>query len=563
MQSELFSHIVVILLIVTAFLVFFARAGLPSVLGYLAAGIVVGPDAFNLLASERETEGLSEIGIILMMFSIGLDFSWPRLRRSFGMIAGVGFGCVVTVTAAVMGILIYAGVTPAAAFLVGGAVAMSSSAVINKQLMEQKEFDDSHGRMAFGITLFQDFAALVFLAAIPALTAAAGTGGALRGVAVALVTAFAVLAGLWVVGQKVERPLMRQVGLLRSSEIFVLVTLLVILGAAWVSEFFHLPMTIGAFLAGMIIGETEFRHKVEDDIRPFRDLMVGLFFVVMGVSLRLPDVSVHMALLAVVLFGSMALKFVLTAACAYLYKPNLGNSVRVGLVLSSCDELSLMIVVLAMKSGLIGPVFGNVLLAAFVLSLILSTFLTLYNRPIAFFLLRLFGAEARAVEERREDLSGLSDHIILCGFGETGQAFRRMLKETGIPLVAIDSDPRNVERSNTLGCPALYGNAANMALLEAAGIARAKAVITTFDNPADTIKLLHRVRAVYRDLPVICRVHRMNLVEDLLLFGATAVFPDSLGASESMRQEIIKSLKLPIGADKEGYRLVQEKGGLS
>ena len=561
MQFEALTHIVLILLLVTSILVVFAKLGLPSVLGYLTAGVLAGPDVLNVLSSEEEMGALSEVGIILMMFMIGLDFSWSRLRRNIKMVIGIGSLITAAITAATMLAFVkVGGQSMAASFLIGGAAAMSSTAVVSKQLMDQKEFYDSHGKIAFGVTLFQDFAGIIFLALMPALSRSEGTSVFLHDLVITLGTVFAVLIGIYVSGRKVERSLMRFVGSLKSNEIFVLTTLLTIMGAAWISSFFHLPTMIGVFLAGMIIGETEFRHKVEDDMRPFHDIMIGIFFIVMGLSLKLPVIAQHFGLILGILAGITVIKLILTTLIVSVYSKSFGNGLRVGLVLSNCDEFSLILVILAIKEKIIDAAFGNILLITFVLSLMISTLLILYNKSMTFFVMSLLGLKKEPEEpaEDMDELVDLSGHIILCGYGETGKNIRNILKMTGIPIAVIDTDPQNVENAAAMGCRALYGDATNLKALKSASIDNARALFITFDNHAQALKLLHKIRSEFPLLPVIVRVHQASHIEDFLLFGATAVFSDGLGISLAMRQEIMRALKIPEGLLQDEEDIIKE-----
>jgi len=561
MQFDVLNHIVLVLLLVTGILVLFAKLGLPSVLGYLTAGVLAGPDALGILSSEKEMGGLSEVGIILMMFMIGLDFSWSRLRRNLKMVIGIGSLCTVVVTAATMLALVKIWVLSlSASFLIGGAVAMSSTAIVSKQLMDQKEFYDSHGKIAFGITLFQDFAAIIFLSLIPVLSHTGTPQDMIRSLATTFGAMSIVLIGIYAFGRKLERSLMRFIGGLKSNEIFVLTTLLTIMGAAWISGFFHLPTMIGVFLAGMIIGETEFRHKVEDDMRPFHDIMIGIFFIVMGLTLKLPVVVSHFLLILGLLAGIVLIKLALTTLIVSIYSKSFGNGLRVGLVLSNCDEFSLILVILGMKEKIIDPGLGNILLITFVLSLMISTLLILYNKKMTFFFLSVMGINKghAAPAEETDELKDLSNHIILCGFGETGKNIRNILKMTGITLAAIDTDPQNVENAAAMGCHAMYGDATSLKTLKSANIDKARALIITFDNYAQTIRILHKIRSEYPILPIIVRVHQVSQIEDLLLFGATAVFSDGLGISLSMRQEIMKALNIPAGLLQDEDEIIRE-----
>lgn len=561
MQSDVLNHIVLALLLVTGILVLFSKLGLPSVLGYLAAGMLAGPNALHILSSQKELNVLSDIGIILMMFMIGLDFSWTRLRRNLKMVIGVGSLCTASITAVTMlAFMKFGGQSLGASFLIGGAAAMSSTAVVSKQLMDQKEFYNSHGKIAFGVTLFQDFAAIIFLALLPALAQSKGPPAFLYDLAVTFGTMCIVLAAIYFGGRKLERSLMRFIGSLKSNEIFVLTTLLTIMVAAWISDFFHLPTMLGVFLAGMVIGETEFRHKVDDDMRPFHDIMIGIFFIVMGLSLKLPLVVMHYGLILGILAGIIFIKLFLITLIVSLYSKNFGNGLRVGLVLSNCDEFSLILVILGISAKIIDPALGNILLIAFILSLMISTLLILYNKNMTFFFLSLLGLK-RKVEEPEEETDGLADlsnHIILCGFGETGKNIRNIMKMTSIPMIAIDNDPQHVENAEVMGCYGLYGDASNMKMLKSASIGKARALFITFDNPAQALKLLHKIRSEYPLLPVIVRVHEASHIEDMLLFGATAVFSDGLGISLAMRQEIMRALKIPEGLLQDEDEIIKQ-----
>ena len=562
MQFDLLNQIVLVLMLVTGLLVLFSKLGLPSVLAYLVTGIVAGPGVLDLLSNENEMSTLSDIGIILMMFMIGLDFSWSRLRRNIKMVIGIGSLCTGAITAVTMlAFMKWGGQSAGAAFLIGGAAAMSSTAVVSKQLMDQKEFYDSHGKIAFGVTLFQDFAALLFLALLPVLSRQGTTEALLRDLSVTIGGIFAVLMAIYFAGRKVERSLMRFIGSLKSNEIFVLTTLLTIMGAAWISGLFSLPTTIGVFLAGMIIGETEFRHKVEDDIRPFHDIMIGIFFIVMGLSLKLPVVLQHYGLILGLLAGITVIKLVLTTFIVSMYSKDFGNGLRVGLVLSNCDEFSLILVILAMKEKIIDQAFGNILLITFVLSLMISTLLILYNKSMTFFFLSLLGLKQKQTvegEEEGSELADVSNHIILCGFGETGKNIRNILKMTGIPIVAVDTDPHNVENAASLGCLTLYGDATNLKTLKSANLDKARSLIITFDNHTQALKLMHKIRSEFPLLPVIVRVHQTSHIEDFMLFGATAVFSDGLGMSLSMRQELMRALKIPEGLLQDEDEVIKE-----
>ncbi len=549
MSFDLLNHLMIVLMAVTCILAVCAKLRLPTVLGYLFSGLLVGPEGLDILSAPREMEFLSEMGMMLMMFMAGLEFSWPLLRKHWRTLVGMGATSVVSITTAVTAVLMFFGFGMGESFLIGGAAAMSSTALVTKQLVDQEEFHASHGRDVFSLALFQDLATLVFLAAIPAL-ALQETQSFLKSLAVSLGTMVAVFIGLYFAGRQIERPLMRLVGGLKSNEIFVLTTLLIILGGAWISHYFSLPATIGAFMAGMLIGETEFKYKTEEDIRPFRDILVGVFFIGIGVTLKFSVMVLHFPFVLAALGTLIVIKFALTVLAAALWGATAGSSVRIGLILAHGGEFSLLLLVLGMKEGLIEGETGQILLAATVLSLMLSTVLILYNQALAIFFLSFFGGAKKIQGEKNgasdeDSYKNLSGHIILCGFGETGRNLHKALIASDIPMIVVETDSQKVVDAVNKGCQAIYGDAANLNLLKSVGIAQAKALVITFDNYAETLKILHRVRSENLALPIIVRIHHLSHVEDLLMFGATAVLPEGVKTGLSMGREILKTLKMP------------------
>ncbi len=524
------------------------RIGLPALLGYLIVGIVLGPYALALLPGGPQTHAIAEIGVVFLLFTLGLEISFPRMvamrREVFGL------GCAQTIMVGTAGAIIAHGFDiawPSAAVL-GGALAMCSTAIVLKQLGDQDELNRTHGRVSFAVLLFQDLAFVPLLAVASVLAAGqSGFSGAMvwRLVALGVLALLAVLA----IGRWVLRPLLYGIAHSRLRELFTLASLLVVLTSAWITQQLGLSMALGAFLAGMMFAETEYRHQIEAVIRPFRELLLGLFFISVGMLLDLRVLFEHLpgvlGLLGLILLAKTAL----TSITVRAFVPSTFKSLRTGLVLAGGGEFGVaLLTILAQGRDLVPLGVTQQLLAAVVLGMIVSPLIIRYNRRIARIVLRERGPTLATAP--REDVLATElarrEHVILCGFGRVGRYLATVLESQGFEYLAVDLDPANVRRARQAGAPVVWGDSADDELLRNLGLDRASVVIITFVDAAVALAAVRAVRRQRSDVPVLVRTQDDSQLAELSAAGATEVVPESFEASLTLVSQALTLLQLPL-----------------
>jgi len=522
---------------------------LPPLLAYLAVGIVIGPHALGLVPDLEDTRYLAEFGVVFLMFSIGLEFSLARLRTMRRLVLGLG-GAQVTLTVVstlAAGWLVgrYFGIGLAGAFALGGALAMSSTAIVMKMLAERGQVDTEHGKRIVGVLLFQDLAVVPLLVIIPALGSEASDLG--WTLAVALAKAAALLTVLLVGGQRVMRWWFHTVAKRKSHELFTLNLLLVTLGLAWLTEVAGLSLALGAFVAGMLISETEFRHRVEEDIKPFRDVLLGLFFVTIGMLLNVRVVADNFGWVALALVGPVAFKFGLIVALARLFDATPGTAIKTGLALATAGEFGFVLLGQAGTHGLLSPLVLQVVLASMLLSMLSAPLLVQHSDSIA---MRLASSEwlHKSLEIARiaQSAIAIEKHVVICGFGRSGQHLAKMLEQEGITYVALDLDPDLVRQAAAAGDSVVYGDAARRETLVAAGISRASAVAITYADTPSALKILDHVRELKQEVPVIVRTQDDHDLGKLTAAGATEVVPEVLEGSLMLGSHALVLLGVPL-----------------
>jgi CPA2 family monovalent cation:H+ antiporter-2 len=555
-------HTLVLILILLAasvvVVVVCRQVRLPAILGYLLVGVVVGPNALALVPNDDATRSLAEFGIVFLMFSIGLEFSLPHLRAMRRAVFGLGMAQVVITTVAAMGALSLLGYGWQAGLVLGGALAMSSTAIVSKMLAERMELALPHGRDVMGILLFQDLAVVAFLIIIPSL----GKSGADLGWALG-VAAFKAVVALTIIlylGQKPMRAWFHLVARQRSSELFVLNVLLVTLGLGAITELLGLSLALGAFLAGMLIAETEYRYQVEEDIKPFRDVLLGLFFITVGMALDLKVVSGSLALVALLLVGPVLVKLVLIAMLARLFGAPLATALRTGFYLAQASELALVMLALASQSSLVPESLLQPVLAAMIISMFMAPLIIQFGEPVV---RRLTANDwlARAAQLTQIAAKTMSrqDHIIVCGYGRSGQNLVRLLEAEEISYVALDSDPERVREAAADGSSVGYGDASRREALAGAGLAKARAVVITFANTPVALKILHLVQQQRPELPVIVRTLDDGEIDELMQAGATEVVPEVLEGSLMLASHSLLVVGIPLHRVLKRIRTVREE----
>jgi len=547
MENSPLGEILLVLALSVPAIAILHRLHLPPILGYLFVGVVAGPYGLGWLPDSHLLHLLGEIGVVFLLFTIGLEFSIPQFLSMRGTVLGLG-GAQVTLSTIAGGLLAWLlGVGWRGALVVGGALALSSTAIVVKQLTEQLEMHARHGRLALGILLFQDLAVVPFLVIIPILGQGAGDG-LFVSLSWALLKGAAAFVVLLAVGRWVLRPLMHVVARAHSAELFTLAALLLSLSAAWITYSLGLSMILGAFLAGMLLGETEYRHQVEADIRPFRDVLLGLFFIAVGLRLDLGILGEiwHMALLLSLglVVGKGLLVTALTLAGGY----SAGVASRTGMVLAQGGEFGFALLALAIDERLLNAQHSQAILSSVVLSMALAPLLIRANGVVSRTLfkesyVRLMEREAQSVSSVAYRMQG---HVILCGFGRIGQNVADFLRHLGVEYVALDVDALLIKRAWEAGEHVFYGDATHMEVLRAAGLERARAVVVTFDAPSAAKRVVEMIRQEDPDLPVLVRTRDDLHMEELEAAGATHVIPETMEASMMLATQLLEKLEVPV-----------------
>ncbi len=531
---------------------------LPPILGYLVVGIAVGPHALAWVPDSADTRLLAEFGIVFLMFSIGLEFSLPQLRAMRRAVFGLGLAQVAITTVAAMAGLHLVGYGWQAGLALGGALAMSSTAIVSKMLAERMELATAHGRDVMGILLFQDLAVVLFLILLPSLRMS-GSDLALA-LALAAVKATAALLLILYAGQRPMRAWFHVVARQRSSELFMLNLLLITLGLAALTELAGLSLALGAFLAGMLIAETEYRYQVEEDIKPFRDVLLGLFFITMGMSLDLAIVAANWGWVALLLVVPVVVKFALIVLLSRLFGGAPATAWRTGFHLAQAGEFALVMLALMRQHDLVEPRLAQLILAAMVLSMLAAPVIIQFSEPVV---RRLTANDwlARAAQITRIAASTMArqDHVIVCGFGRSGQNLARLLEAEDIPFIALDADPQRVREAAGAGGSVVYGDAGRREALVAAGLAKARAVVVTFADTGVALKILHHVQQARPELPVVVRTVDDGELDRLMAAGASEVVPEVLEGSLMLASHSLLLLGVPLNRVLSRIRAIREE----
>lgn len=539
-------HLVLLLLAASVAVVAVFRAmGLPPILAYLLVGAVSGPHALAAIPDTNEARHLAEFGIVFLMFSIGLEFSLPKLFSMKRLVFGLG-ATQVLVTAA--GIAFFAwlfGLSADGAVALGGAVAMSSTAVLSKLLVERMELDSKHGREVIGVLLFQDLAVVPLLVVIPAL--ALGAHESMEVLLAAAVKAAVALTIILYLGPRVMQRWFFFVAMRKSPELFMLNVLLVTLGLAFITDMAGLSLALGAFLAGMLISETEYRYQVEDDIKPFRDVLLGLFFVTVGMRLDLATIASEFVFVLVTLLLLLFGKFAVAATASRLFGASQGNALRVGLWLCAGGEFGFVLLSLMDQADLLPPRILQIVLSALLLSLLAAPLIAHYADKLV---LRLVPSEWLLRSMQLTSIAAQSlateGHAIVCGYGRNGQYLGRFLEHEGLSYIALDLDPERVREAAAAGETVVFGDAGKRETLIAAGISRASVVVVTFVNTDAALRVIHLANELRPDVPVVVRTFDERDYDKLAAAGATEVVPESLESSIMLASHALVLLGIPI-----------------
>jgi len=525
------------------------RLALPTSFAYLLVGLALGPHAFGVVSDSGTTRLLAELGVAFLLFTLGLDFSLPRMLAMRREVFGLG-ALQVLATATVFAVIGHLlGIRWLTSVVLGGAVAMSSTAMLLQQLTERAELNRTHGRLAFAMLLFQDLAFVPFFA-LGAMLSAGQERFALKESLEALATGVLALIGVLAAGRWLLRPLFHEISHSRLRELFTLTVLLVVLASAWVSHLAGLSFALGAFLAGMMLAETEYRYQIDAAIRPFRDLLLGLFFVSVGMllNLHLLGQPSELAIAFAMLLTLVILKALIAALVTWPFTHSRFKALRTGIVMSIGGEFGIALCTLLLQAHLVPDTLGEPLLVAIVASMALSPVILNHNKRVARFLLHEHAPALTAAEREEEATQEIAqrEHVILCGFGRVGQNVARVLESQGFEYIALDLDPARIRAARQAGDPVMFGDSADEEMLARAGIAQASALVISFSDPATSLGILRSVRRMHPDLPVLVRTADDARLRELQEAGATDVVPETFEASLMLVSHVLMLLRVPV-----------------
>jgi len=516
------------------------RFRVSPVLGYLIVGAIIGPYGLGLLADLwpwlgyaviSDVEGvqhLAELGVIFLLFMIGLELSLERLWTMRRLVFGLG-SLQILITGVIIAAIAWGfGNSPAASIVLGACLALSSTAIVMQLLIEQRRLGTVVGRSSFSILLMQDLAVVPILFVVGVLGAKVG-GNVGLDLALALGKAVLVIAGIYLGGRLVLRPLLRLVAQTKSPEMFMAAILLTVIGTSTITALAGLSMALGAFLAGLLLAETEYRHEVEVDIEPFKGLMLGLFFmsVGMGIDYRLIAAEPFWIIASVV--GLFVLKSSVTAVLCLAFGLPRHTSVEAGLLLGQGGEFAFIVVGLAMTLGLVGGEVGQFMLIVAGLSMLVTPFVASFATRLARILEDRSGAPATSDQAVPTD--GLEGHVLIAGFGRVGQTLAQMLERETIPYLAVDADAVTVQEARKAGRPIFFGDASRLDILSRAHAETAAAIVVTLNNAPAVERIVQEIRTTYPELPIYARAHDAAQATRLTSIGATVAVPEAIEAS--------------------------------
>lgn len=546
--------VIVVLLAVSVGAVTAARAlKLPPLVGYLTVGVVLGPNALALAPDTDVTRWLAEIGVVFLMFSIGLEFSLPKLRAMRSLVFGLGgmqVGLTLAMVAGLIGLTAsWHGMTWQAGVALGGALAMSSTAMVMRLAGDRGELESAHGRPVVGVLLFQDLAVVPLLVLIPALSGLTGQSDQGLGwaLSMAIAKSLLVLGLALLIGQRLVRPWLALVARRKSQELFTLNVLLMTLGLALITEHAGLSLALGAFLAGMLISETEYRYQVEADVKPYRDVLMGLFFISVGMLLDFSVLVSQWALVLLMVICPMLFKFVVIAALARFFGISTGPSLKTGLWLCQAGEFGFVLLDPAGLNGLVPQSVLQPVQAAMVISMLIAPFIIEQSDR---WILRLVRNEwfLRSLEIHRiaSQTLGSDQHVIVCGFGRCGQNLAQMLDAERIAYVALDLDPQRTREAAAAGSSVVFGDAARRETLLAAGVHRASILVITYADRASAVHVIHAARQLAPALPIIVRSRDDHDLSSLRAAGATEVVPEVVEGSLMLASHALALAGVPL-----------------
>jgi CPA2 family monovalent cation:H+ antiporter-2 len=542
-DSLALRDVLIVLLAAVAIVPLFRRFRASAVLGYLVAGAVIGPHGLDLLSDIGATRTLGELGVVFLLFSLGLELSIERLRSLKSYVFGLGATQLAVTGLVIWTVLRAFGMPSGAALVLGGGLALSSTAVVLQVLIQRRETGSPQGRVAVAVLLLQDLAVLPLLTLVPPL--GRPESGILSAIASASLKALIIFAA----GRLALRPLLRAVARGGDPELFTGIALLLVLGVGWLTQLSGLSMALGAFLAGLLIAETEYRPQIEGDIQPFRGILLALFFMTVGMTFNLGLLVGRAPLLVGLLLLLLGTKAGILILLSRGFGLTWSAAVSVGLMLAQGGEFGFVLFALARELSVLTAQTEQLAAGVVGLSMAATPLLIGASRALA----RRLPADARGPGTLEP--GELRDHVLIAGFGRVGQTLALLLESRYVPYVAMDLDHARVDESRRKGLPVFFGDASRVDVLRAAGVERARVAVITLDDPASAHRTVHGLRRLLPELPIVARARDIAQCEQLMLAGATHVAPEIVEGS----LQLGGSLLLRLGRSREEVDLILEE----
>ena len=539
----MFANLLIILASSLVVIALFRRLKLPPVLGYLCVGLFIGPTALNWVNNSPDLPDLAELGVVFLLFSLGLEFSLPKMLKLRRVVFGLGSLQVICTAVVLGGLLLAFGMSASSAFLLGAGLALSSTAIVSKELTSLGEIFSPHGQNAIGVLLFQDVVAVLLLTLVPVF-AGSSEQAWYWALPITLGKTIILFVGLLITSRFVLPRLFHEVAASRSAELFVLLALVIVLVTAWLTHLLGLSPALGAFLAGMLLGESHYRHQIEADIRPFRDILLGLFFVSIGMLIDLQLFLHHGFLIVGLTLALMLIKGTVVAILVKLRGSDGETAWRSGLALAQGGEFCFALMAQMQLNALIPSQYAPYLLAATFCSMLLTPLLLRAAPRIAASLHHTSNEEAE-LEKITEQSAELQGHVVICGFGRVGQSIGRFLHRENQDFIALDSDPDQIQKANKTESTVHYGDARRGDLLRAVGVDRARLLVIAVDNTEIAMSVLKEARLITIAVPILVRTRDDSRLTELKAAGATEVVPELLESSLMLASHALILLGLP------------------
>lgn len=540
------GHLELLAILTSAVLIvwLFRRLQLPAILAYLVAGVLVGEHGLALAQEHVDYEHFAELGIVFLLFTLGLEFSLPKLMAMRHLVITVGSLQVGITLVLFMVVAMLFGQSFAASLTIGGILALSSTAIVIRQLSESGGMKKKSGQLSVAVLLFQDVAVVPLLIVIP-LLAQDGDSSFILALLFALVKGVFVVSLLLFAGKWILPRLFNLVAQVRTDELFVLTTLLVTLVASALTQWFGLSMALGAFLAGMMLGESQYKHQLEADIRPYRDILLGLFFVTVGMKLDINVVFSSPLTIVLLLVSFMIVKALVIGVLAIRAGESPKDAWASGIMLAQMGEFGFVLIALASQVEILPDKTASILLGTGVLSMAITPYMVAHARSWALWFSREKQVDTKPLEQLPKSAS-LNDHVIICGFGRIGQTVSRFLKQESIDFVAIDIDPLRATKAREAGENVLFGSSRQAELLHAAKLSSAKLVVIAFGEDKQSLDVIQRVRTLAPDVPILVRTRNDDQLDELHAAGANEVVPESLEGSLMLVSQVLSLTGVPF-----------------